>query len=67
MDWRKYINRIDIRRSLTRKICFWTLLIAAAIFAMVFAVGAWFATQKMLKEGNQKANLELDKSILYIE
>lgn len=67
MDWRKYINRIDIRRSLTRKICFWTLLIAAAIFAMVFGVGAWFATQKMLKEGHQKANLELDKSILYIE
>lgn len=64
MDIRKDFN---IKRSFAAKVCFWTLVTSTCIFIICFGSALCFANQSMLDEGHEKANLELDKAILFVE
>ena len=63
----KILNYVNIRRSFVAKVCFWVMLTTISVYMLVFGVGLWFAEENMLKEGHNKANLELDKALLFID
>ncbi len=42
------------------------LVTTACVFLLSFAGASWFASKMMLEDGHRKANLELDKAILYV-
>ena len=60
------LEKIDFRRSFATKVCIWMLLTTALVFLICFGTASWFAGKMMLNDGHQKANLELDKAILYV-
>lgn len=60
------MERISIRHSFVTKICLWMLGTAAAVFVACFGTALWFASSGMLEDGHDKANLELDKALLYV-
>lgn len=62
----KHLDRIDFRRSFAAKICIWMLGICAFVFLLCFGTASYFASEMMLADGHKKANLELDKAILYV-
>lgn len=60
------LGKIDFRHSFATKICLWMLATTAFVFIICFGSASWFASKMMLADGHRKANLELDKAILYI-
>ena len=60
------LDKINIRKSFTAKICFWMLGTTACVFIVCFGIALYFASDMMLNDGHRKANLELDKAILYV-
>lgn len=62
----KYFEGIDFRHSFAAKVCFWMLVTSACVFLVCFGTASWFASDMMLGDGHKKANLELDKAILYV-
>lgn len=62
----KQLDRINFRHSFAAKICLWMLITSACVFVVCFGTASWFASKMMLGDGHKKANLELDKAILYI-
>ena len=62
----KQLDRINFRHSFAAKICLWMLITSACVFLVCFGTASWFASKMMLGDGHKKANLELDKAILYI-
>ena len=61
----KQLDRINFRHSFAAKICLWMLITSACVFLVCFGTASWFASKMMLDDGHKKANLELDKAILY--
>lgn len=62
----KHLDKIDFRRSFAAKICIWMLATCAFVFLLCFGTASYFASEMMLGDGHKKANLELDKAILYV-
>lgn len=62
----QHLNKINIRHSFATKICLWMLATTALVFILCFGTASWFASNMMLEDGHKKANLELDKAILYV-
>lgn len=62
----KQLDRINFRHSFAAKICLWMLITSACVFLVCFGTASWFASKMMLDDGHKKANLELDKAILYV-
>ena len=60
------MEKISIRHSFVTKICLWMLGTTAAVFIASFGTSLWFASSGMLADGHDKANLELDKALLYV-
>lgn len=60
------MERISIRQSFATKVCIWMLATAAIVFIASFGTALWFASAGMLEDGHDKANLELDKALLYV-
>lgn len=60
------LEKINFKHSFATKICLWMLVMTACVFLVTFGVASWFASQQMLEDGHKKANLELDKAILYV-
>ncbi len=60
------LERMNIRHSFATKICLWILMMTACVFLLSFFGASWFAGRMILEDGHKKANLELDKAILYI-
>lgn len=42
------------------------LITSTCVFLVCFGTASWFASEMMLNDGHKKANLELDKAILYV-
>ena len=42
------------------------LVTSTCVFLICFGIASWFASEMMLGDGHKKANLELDKAILYV-
>ena len=61
------LEKIDMSRSFTTKMCFWMLVTSLCVFLICFGTAQWFAQRQMLADGHQKANLELDKALQYID
>lgn len=62
----KHLDKINFRHSFAAKICIWMLLTSTCVFLVCFGTASWFASEMMLNDGHKKANLELDKAILYV-
>lgn len=62
----KHLEKIDFRHSFATKISIWMLVTSALVFLVCFGTASWFAGVMMLNDGHKKANLELDKAILYV-
>lgn len=62
----KHLDKIDFRHSFAAKICIWMLITCACVFLVCFGTASYFASDMMLGDGHKKANLELDKAILYV-
>ena len=62
----KRLDKIDLRHSFAAKICIWMLVMSAFVFLACFGIASWFASEMMLNDGHKKANLELDKAMLYV-
>ena len=62
----KSFEKIDFRHSFAAKVCIWMLIMSACVFLTCFGISTWFASKMMLSDGHKKANLELDKAILYV-
>lgn len=62
----KQLERINFRHSFAAKTCLWMLATSACVFVVCFGIALWFASNMMLDDGHKKANLELDKAILYV-
>lgn len=60
------LDKINIRKSFTAKICFWMLGTTACVFIVCFGIALYFTSDMMLNDGHRKANLELDKAIFYV-
>lgn len=60
------IDKINFRQSFATKISIWMLLTSTCVFVLCFGIALWFASDMMLSDGHKKANLELDKAILYV-
>ena len=58
---------MSVKRSFATKVCFWVLITTLIVFVLCFGSGLWFASEGMLEEGHCKANLELDKAILFVD
>lgn len=61
-----HLDKINFRHSFAAKVCIWMLLTSACVFLACFGMASWFASQMMLGDGHKKANLELDKAMLYV-
>lgn len=57
---------ISLRRSFATKVCLCVLITSLSVFVLCFGSSLWFASEDMLREGHKKANLELDKAILFV-
>lgn len=57
---------VKFHHSFAAKVCVWMLATSVSIFAVCFGVSLWSAGDAMLADGHQKANLELDKAMLYV-
>ena len=62
----KHLEKINFRHSFAAKICLWMLVTCTCVFIICFGTASWFASDMMLNDGHKKANLELDKAILYV-
>lgn len=62
----KHLDKINFRHSFAAKICVWMLITSTCVFLVCFGTASWFASEMMLNDGHKKANLELDKAILYV-
>lgn len=60
------LEKINFKHSFATKICLWMLVMTACVFLVTFGIASWFASQMMLEDGHKKANLELDKAMLYV-
>ena len=60
------LSKIDFRHSFATKVSLWMLATTAAVFLLSFGTALWFAGAGVLHEGHQKANLELDKAVLFL-
>lgn len=60
-------NKLNTQRSFAAKVCLWMLVTSTCIFITCFGISLAFAYRSMLDEGHEKANLELDKAILFVE
>ena len=61
--WRKY----NINHSFAAKICFWVALGITGVFMRTCTSTSHETRKIMLENANKKANLELDKAILFID
>ena len=57
---------MSIKHSFVTKVCLHVLVTTLAVFMLCFGCILWFAGEDMLREGHKKANLELDKAILFV-
>ncbi len=60
------LNKIDFRHSFATKVSLWMLVTTAAVFVISFGTALWFAGASILSDGHHKANLELDKAVLFL-
>lgn len=60
------LEKIKFRNSFATKISVWMLVMTSIVFTVCFGAALWFASDDILKDGHAKANLELDKAILYV-
>lgn len=60
------LDKISFRHSFATKIGIWMLATTALVFLACFGSASWLASKMMLSDGHKKANLELDKAMLYI-
>lgn len=58
---------MSVKHSFATKVCLWVLVTTLAVFVLCFGGGLWLASKGMLDEGHGKANLELDKAILFVD
>ena len=63
---KEILGKFHFRNSFATRICIWMMLMAGCVFMLSFFGASWYASKMMLKEGHNKANLELDKAILYV-
>lgn len=57
---------MKFHHSFAARVCLWMLATSVSVFAVCFGISLWSANDAMLADGHQKANLELDKAILYV-
>lgn len=63
IKWRKF----NINHSFAAKICFWVALGITAVFMRTCTTTSKNTSRIMMENANKKANLELDKAILFID
>ncbi len=63
IKWRK----LNINHSFAAKICFWVALGITGVFMRTCTTSSQYTSKIMLENANKKANLELDKAILFID
>lgn len=61
-NWKRY----SLKHSFAAKVCFWVLATSMCVFVIAFGTGLWFASRQMQSEGHQKANIELDKALQFV-
>ena len=59
-------DKFNVRKSFGARITLIVLFTALVVFVGSFGTGLLFAERQMLADGHDKANLELDKAVLYV-
>ena len=59
-------EKIKFGNSFATRISLLTLVATTCVFVVCFGMALWFASAEILSDGHEKANLELDKAMMFV-